>query len=163
LSSSYQPEGPVFATRTGRRNTSDNIRNRILAPAHVRANELLRERGFREIKHLTPHTLRRTFASILAECGVPPRRAMYLLGHTDSSFTMRVYQQVLDTGGGAVDVLEEVLGTSMEEACAIYSGRGAGPVLNEALSTAGSRSSRVTRPALDRNDSALVGLSQARG
>jgi integrase len=128
----YQADGPAFATRTGRRNTPDNIRARILAPAHARANELLRQRGLAEIKHLTPHTLRRTFASILAECGVPPRRAMYLLGHTNSSFTMRVYQQVLDMGGGAVEQLEELLGADLDEACAILSGRGVGSPPGEA-------------------------------
>jgi len=45
---------------------------------------LLAARAEREqppIGHMTPHTLRRKFASILAEVGVPPRRAMYLLGH----------------------------------------------------------------------------------
>jgi integrase len=55
------------------------------------------------IDHITPHTLLRTFASLLAEVGVPPRRAMYLLGHTDPTLTMRVYQQVLDMGGAAVE------------------------------------------------------------
>ena len=40
-------------------------------------------------------TLRRTFASILAEINLPPRRAMYLIGHTDPTLTMRVYQQVI--------------------------------------------------------------------
>jgi hypothetical protein len=29
---------------------------------------------------------------------ISPRRAMYLLGHSDPKFTMRVYQQVLDMG-----------------------------------------------------------------
>jgi integrase len=77
---------------------------------HERANELLAEREQPAIGHMTPHTLRRTFASILAEVGVPPRRAMYLLGHTDPTLTMRVYQQVLDMGGAAVDTLEKVLG-----------------------------------------------------
>ena len=47
---------------------------------------------------MTPHTLRRTFASILAVCDVPPRRAMYLMGHTDPTLTLAVYQQVLDMG-----------------------------------------------------------------
>jgi integrase len=120
----YESESPVFLTRTGRRNTPDNIRTRILAPAHARANELLRERGVPEIKHLTPHTLRRTFASILAECGVAPRRAMYLLGHTNSSFTMRVYQQVLDMGGDTVEQLEDLLGADLDQVCVILSGRG---------------------------------------
>jgi integrase len=44
-----------------------------------------------QILQLTPHTLR---ASLLAEVGISPRRAMYLLGHSDPKFTMRVYQQV---------------------------------------------------------------------
>lgn len=63
---------------------------------------------------MTRHTLGRTFASILAEVGVPPRRAMYLLGHTDPTLTMRVYQQVLDMGGAAVETLEKVLGCTLE-------------------------------------------------
>jgi integrase len=50
--------------------------------------------------HVTPHTLRRTFASILAECDVNPRRAMYLMGHTDAKLTLSIYQQVLDMSGG---------------------------------------------------------------
>jgi integrase len=46
------------------------------------------ERRRRPLPNVTPHTLRRTFASILAECGVAPRRAMYLLGHTDAKLTL---------------------------------------------------------------------------
>jgi hypothetical protein len=84
---------------------------------------LLAEREQPPIGHMTPHTLRRTIASILAEVGVPPRRAMYL-GHTDPTLTMRVYQQVLDMGGAAVETLESVLGCTLEEALTTYSGRG---------------------------------------
>jgi hypothetical protein len=43
------------------------------------------------------------FASLLAEVGVSPGRAMYLIGHTGPALTMRVYQQVLDMGGTAPD------------------------------------------------------------
>ena len=46
---------------------------------------------------------------------------MYLLGHEDPTLTMRIYQQVLDMGGAAVEVLENVLGCSIEEAFTIYS------------------------------------------
>jgi len=63
------------------------------------------------------------FASILAEVGVPPWRPMYLLGHTDPTLTMRVYQQVLDIGGAAVEQLEGVLGCTIQEAFVTYSGR----------------------------------------
>ena len=71
---------------------------------------------------MTPHTLRRTFASILAACDVPPRRAMYLMGHTDPTLTLAVYQQVLDMSRGATQRLEEILGCGLAEARAIYNG-----------------------------------------
>jgi Phage integrase family len=111
------------ATRNGTRQHPDNVRSRLLASIRERANELLAERDQPVIGHMTPHTLRRTFASILAEVGVPPRRAMYLLGHSDPTLTMRVYQQVLDMGGAAVGQLEGVLGCTIQEAFVTYSGR----------------------------------------
>jgi integrase len=100
------------------------VRARLLAAVRERADELLERRGERPIAHLTPHTLRRSFASLLAEVGISPRRAMYLLGHSDPKFTMRVYQQVLDMGGPASGVLERMLGSTLEEAFAAWSGRG---------------------------------------
>jgi integrase len=115
--------GPAYPTRNGTRQHPDNVRSRMLAAVRERANELLVEREVPLIGHMTPHTLRRTFASILAEVGVPPRRAMYLLGHADPTLTMRVYQQVLDMGGAAVETLEKVLGCTIEEAFATYCGR----------------------------------------
>jgi integrase len=117
-----RPAGPAFPTRNGTPQHPDNIRARILGPLRVRADELLQADGREPIDHLTPHTLRRTFASILAVCDVPPRRAMYLMGHTDATLTLAVYQQVLDVGKGAVGLLEEVLGCRLDEARAIYSG-----------------------------------------
>jgi integrase len=115
--------GPAFPTRNGTRQHPDNVRSRLLASVRERANELLAQREQPPIGHMTPHSLRRTFASILAEVGVAPRRAMYLLGHKDPTLTMRVYQQVLDTGGGAVEALERVLGCTIQEAFNTYSGR----------------------------------------
>jgi integrase len=58
----------------------DNVRRNIVAPGVKRANELLTGQGAPTIAHCTPHSLRRAFASLLAELGVPLRRAMYLLG-----------------------------------------------------------------------------------
>jgi hypothetical protein len=113
---------PAFPTRNGTRQQPDNVRARILRPIPDRANELLAAEGRPPIAHMTPHTLRRTFASILAVCDVPPRRAMYLLGHTDPKLTLAVYQQVLDLGKGAVDLLEQVLGCTLAEARAILNG-----------------------------------------
>jgi integrase len=116
-------DAPAFATRSGTRQHPDNVRSRLLAGVHKRANELLADAGEQPIAHMTPHTLRRTFASLLAEIGVSPRRAMYLLGHTDPKFTMRVYQQVLDLGGSAPERLERVLGCTVDEAFSLLSGR----------------------------------------
>jgi integrase len=121
---------PAFPTRNGTRQQPDNVRARILAPVLDRANELLESEGRPPIAHMTPHTLRRTFASILAVCDVPPRRAMYLLGHTDAKLTLAVYQQVLDMGKGSVEILEQVLGCTPTEARAIFSGECAPPAVS---------------------------------
>jgi hypothetical protein len=48
---------------------------------------------------------------------------MYLLGHTDPKFTMRVCQHVLDMGGSAMEQLEHAFGCSCEDAFAVLTGR----------------------------------------
>jgi integrase len=120
----FGPNDPVFATRNGRRNTVDNVRRRIVDGAVLRADELLAERGQRRIVTCTPHTLRRTYASILAELNLPPRRAMHLIGHTNPTLIMRVYQQVLDMGDAGVETLEKAIGCSLTDAFTLLSGRG---------------------------------------
>lgn len=119
----WAPAEPPFATRRGTPNTPNNVLKTIIAPVRERANELLEARGELPVAHLTPHTLRRTFASVLAVCGVHPRRAMQLLGHTDAKFTMSVYQQDLALGDGGLDVLESAFGCSLDEARVILEGR----------------------------------------
>jgi len=47
---------------------------------------------------------------------------MYLMGHEAASFTMSVYQQVLDIGPGSVEALEQTLGCSLTEARETYVG-----------------------------------------
>ena len=44
---------------------------------------------------LTPHTLRRTFASLALAAGRDPRWVMGQLGHTDARLTLNVYAQVM--------------------------------------------------------------------
>jgi hypothetical protein len=63
----------------------------------------------------------------LAVCDVPPRRAMYLLGHTDPKLTLAVYQQVIDMGRGSIEILEQALGCTLAEARAIFNGEGPQP------------------------------------
>lgn len=124
LDTEGDPRGPLFPSRNGTRQNPDNVRSRIVGPA-----------GDVIGAHVTPHMLRRTFASILAEIGVPPRRAMYLLGHKDPKFTMAVYQHVLDVSADTNAALTELLGCSPDEAFVILSGRGAVPAATGAPSS----------------------------
>src|SRR5207244_4914598 len=60
------PDAFVFGTSTGAAQQPSNVRRRILAPAVARANERLDRDGIERLpERLTPHSLRRTFASIL--------------------------------------------------------------------------------------------------
>jgi integrase len=91
----------VFPTSAGGRRDKDNLRNRILASAVKRANELLEERGAMPLpRGLTPHKLRHTFASILVATGEDPTSVMTQLGHTDPKFTLRVYTHIMRRGDG---------------------------------------------------------------
>jgi integrase len=48
---------------------------------------------------VTPHTLRRTFASLALAAGRDPRWVMGQLGHTDARLTLNVYAQVMQRHG----------------------------------------------------------------
>ncbi|MGH2901816.1 MAG: tyrosine-type recombinase/integrase, partial [Solirubrobacteraceae bacterium] len=88
------PGGWVFATSTGGQLSYSAVRNRILAPSIERADAALAEHdGGPLAAGLTPHSLRRTFASILVALGEDPAYVMAQMGHTDPSLTLRVYAQ----------------------------------------------------------------------
>jgi integrase len=60
------PGALVFGTTNGARHSESNVRQRILAPAIEHANEQLERDGREPLPAgLTPHSLRRTFASLL--------------------------------------------------------------------------------------------------
>ena len=61
------PDALVFGTTTGKRHTATNIRKRVLARAVERAEAVTPMP-----EHLTPHSLRRTFASLLYAIGEDP-------------------------------------------------------------------------------------------
>jgi integrase len=83
----------VFPTQAGGPMNPANVRNRILAKTVERANERLEAAGATPLpERLTPHKLRHTFASLLVALGVDPGAVMDQLGHTDPTFTLRVYR-----------------------------------------------------------------------
>jgi integrase len=93
-------DGYVFPTSKGKRFGADNLRNRVLTPAAERACAELLQRGLTPLPHLTPHSLRRTFASVLYAIGEPPPVAMAELGHTHPGLALAVYAQVMRQDDG---------------------------------------------------------------
>jgi integrase len=86
------PDALVFGTGAGGAQQPSNVRRRILAPAVARANKRLDREGLERLpERLTPHSLRRTFASILVAVGNDPTYVMGQLGHTDPGLTVRIY------------------------------------------------------------------------
>lgn len=82
----------VFATARGGRPSPENIRSRILKKAIERADVRLRDAGENPLPEgLTPHGLRRTFASILYAIGESPAEVMARMGHTDPGLALRIY------------------------------------------------------------------------
>ncbi len=99
--SSYrsEPDDPVFPTGTGGHRDKDNVRNRILAPALTRADQLLLKREQTPLPAgVTPHKLRHTFASVLVALGWDPASVMAALGHADPRLTLRVYTHLMRRG-----------------------------------------------------------------
>jgi hypothetical protein len=85
-----------------------------------RANEILEADGHPSLAHLTPHTLRRTFASILGVCRVDTRRAVALLGHTDARMTMGVYARCSSSATATSSCSNKIMGCTRDEARAIF-------------------------------------------
>ena len=87
-----EPTALVFATNTGRQYDRTKIKPTMLTPAIRRANATLLAKGLEPLpEDLTPHSLRRTFASILFAVGENPPYVMAQLGHVDPKVTLGIY------------------------------------------------------------------------
>jgi len=89
------PDAYVFATSTGGRQNPSNIRNRILTPAVEGASLSFTRAGGSPLPHLTPHSCRRTFASVLYALGENPAVVMAEMGHSSPALALRVYAQAM--------------------------------------------------------------------
>lgn len=120
---------PLFPSRNGHPLSTNSIRQRVVAKSLVLANTLLRERGIPEIVHCTPHTLRRTYISLLLAAGCDPAYVMAQVGHTDPTVTLRIYQQLLKRRRREEyrDRVNELLGTSPAATGAAHVGPNSGP------------------------------------
>jgi integrase len=111
------PAALVFPTSTGKPISPSNVRNRVLAKAVSRANERLGDIGEPPLPAgLTPHSLRRTFASLLYAIGEPAPVVMQELGHTHPGLALRIYAAAMrrddDENGRLRALIEGGLGTS---------------------------------------------------
>ena len=90
----FGPSDHFFGTATGRRRDTDRFRDRILARAVERANSNRAQSGLAPLPGITPHSLRRTWATFAAMIGRDPKWIAAQIGHVSPSFTFSVYQQV---------------------------------------------------------------------
>lgn len=122
------PAAFVFATRTGSPHGQTNVRKRVLAAAVTIANEHLAQAGAAPLPdRLTPHSLRRTFASLLFAIGESPPYVMGQLGHTTAGFTLAVYARQMDRRDGEPERLKALVeGSSAHEPASLVTG---GPVI----------------------------------
>jgi integrase len=100
----------VFCTTTGRRLGATNIRRRILDKAIKHANAQLATDGFEPLPDgLTPHSLRRTFASLLFAIGETPPYVMAQMGHTTPNLTLSIYARQMDRRDGEPERLKSLV------------------------------------------------------
>jgi len=104
----HSSEGPMFRNRNGQRQSVGNVERR-LKTAIRRANVRLTELGIRPIDEVvTPHSLRRLYASLRFALGDDPVYVAAQLGHTEPGFSMKVY-------ASAVRRRERLIGAALRE------------------------------------------------
>jgi integrase len=100
----------VFSTTTGHRLGATNIRRRVLDKAVMYANAKLAADGFEPLPEgLTPHSLRRTFASLLFAIGEAPPYVMAQMGHTTPNLTLAIYARQMDRRDGEPERLKALV------------------------------------------------------
>jgi integrase len=91
----------VFGTSLGRQHGATNIRRRVLAKSVEHANKELAEQKQELLPGgLTPHSLRRTVASLLFAVGEAPPYVMTQMGHTTANLTRAIYARQMDRRDG---------------------------------------------------------------
>lgn len=100
----------VFATATDRPISQSNVRNRVLAGAVRTANERRHQAELAGLPEgLTPHSLRRTFISLLLAIGEEVPFVMQQAGHADPKVTLGIYAQVMFRRDGERDRLRDLV------------------------------------------------------
>jgi integrase len=105
-----RPDALVFGTRTGAKQSPTNVRRRVLAKAVERANKRLANDDAETLPEgLTPHSLRRTFASLLYALGEAPPFVMAQMGHTSPNLALAIYAREMDRRDGEPERLRALV------------------------------------------------------
>ena len=78
-------------------------------PVVERANVALVKAGVEPMPSLTPHSLRRTFASLLFAIGEAPPYVMAQMGHTTAELTLAVYARQMGRRDGEPERLRALV------------------------------------------------------
>jgi integrase len=97
----------VFATARGNQQDTHNARRRYFGRSVERANANLVARDASPLPEgITPHSLRRTFISLLLATGADVPYVMRQVGHADPKVTLSIYAQVMYRGEGELERLK---------------------------------------------------------
>jgi integrase len=99
----------VFGSSKGMVQSPSNVRTRVLVKAVERANVKLKNAGIEPIPNLTPHSLRRTFASLLFAIDETPPYVMSQMGHTTANLTLAVYARQMNRRDGEPERLKALV------------------------------------------------------
>jgi integrase len=103
------PDALVFGTRTGKRQNPSNVSKRMLTKAVDRANATLAKTDTELMPRLTPHSLRRTFASLLYALGETPPYVMGQMGHTSPNLALAIYAREMNRRDGEPERLKALV------------------------------------------------------
>jgi integrase len=104
-----EPDDFVFPTVRSRQQDIGNARTRFLGRSIERANEnLLKRKATPLPEGITPHSLRRTYISLLLATGADVPYVMRQVGHADPKVTLSIYAQAMHRGEGERERLKMV-------------------------------------------------------
>lgn len=96
LAQSVATDTPAYPTSSGSRRDRNNVNARIIAPVVKHANALRAGRLQPPIRaHVTPHTFRRTYITIMLAAGFDLPYVQDQVGHLDPSTTLAIYAKVI--------------------------------------------------------------------
>jgi len=104
------PDSFVFGTPSGAPTGIENVRNRVLAPAVKSASAALVAADRPPLPDgLTPHSMRRTFASVLYALGEDPRLVMTEMGHAHPGLALQIYAKEMSREPGEIAALRALV------------------------------------------------------